>query len=80
MFPPERPDWTPEPTAEALRSLQAICSMSERDWELYRLSVVESMPDSPYKMAVIEGIRHKMEMLERFHAFGGGVAGNSGRG
>jgi len=37
--------------------------MTERDWELYRLSVAESMPDSPYKLAVIEGIRHKLEML-----------------
>jgi hypothetical protein len=38
--------------------------MTERDWELYRLSVAESMPDSPYKKAVIEGIRHKLEVLE----------------
>lgn len=39
--------------------------MTERDWELYRLDVVESMPDSQYKTAVIEGIRHKLEVLER---------------
>lgn len=39
--------------------------MTERDWELYRLSVVESMPDSPYKTAVIQGIRHKLAVLER---------------
>jgi hypothetical protein len=39
--------------------------MTERDWEIYRLNVVESMPDSPYKIAVIEGIRHKLEMLGR---------------
>jgi hypothetical protein len=38
--------------------------MTERDWELYRLSVAESMPDSPYKKAVIDGIRHKLEVLE----------------
>ena len=41
----------------------ALGSMTERDWELYRLSVAESMPDSPYKLAVIEGIRQKLEML-----------------
>ena len=38
--------------------------MTERQWELYRLSIVESMPDSAYKRAVLEGIRHKLRMLE----------------
>jgi hypothetical protein len=39
--------------------------MSERDWELYRLAVVECMPDSLYKIAVIEGIRHKLAVLDQ---------------
>jgi hypothetical protein len=39
--------------------------MTERDWEIYRLSIVESMPDSLYKTAVIQGIWHKLELLDR---------------
>jgi|HubBroStandDraft_4_1064222.scaffolds.fasta_scaffold914142_2 hypothetical protein len=39
--------------------------MTERDWEIYRLNVVESMPDSLFKIAVIEGIRQKLELLEQ---------------
>jgi hypothetical protein len=38
--------------------------MTEREWELYRLSMVESTPDSPYKQAVIEGIQNKLRVLE----------------
>jgi hypothetical protein len=38
--------------------------VTERQWELYRMSVVESMPDSPYKTAVLEGIRNKLGMLD----------------
>ncbi|MGD1093374.1 MAG: hypothetical protein ABSB35_15465 [Bryobacteraceae bacterium] len=38
--------------------------MNERQWELYRWSVVESMPDSPYKAAVLEGIKHRLLMLD----------------
>jgi hypothetical protein len=38
--------------------------MTERQFELYRLSVVENMPDSPYKRAVIEGIQHKLKTIE----------------
>jgi hypothetical protein len=37
----------------------------ERRWELYRLSVVEKMPDSDYKTAVLVGIAHKLKMLDR---------------
>jgi hypothetical protein len=37
--------------------------MSEHQWELYRLSVVEKWPDSPYKAATIAGIQHKLEMI-----------------
>jgi hypothetical protein len=38
--------------------------MSEMQWELYRLSVVEMWPDSPYKAATIAGIRHKLARIE----------------
>ena len=38
--------------------------MTERQWELYRLSVVEKWPDSPYKAATIAGIRHKLAVIE----------------
>ena len=39
--------------------------MTERQWELYRLSVVEKMPESDYKTAVLAGIAHKLTMLDR---------------
>ena len=32
-------------------------------WELYRLSVVEEWPESPYKAAVIGAIKHKLMIL-----------------
>jgi hypothetical protein len=38
--------------------------MTERQWELYRLSVVEQMPESAYKKAVIDAIQHRLKMLE----------------
>ena len=38
--------------------------MSERQWEMYRLSVIEGIPDSPYRAAVLEAILHKLRMLE----------------
>lgn len=37
--------------------------MTERQWELYRLSVVVDWPESPRKEAVIEAIRHKLMIL-----------------
>jgi len=40
----------------------------ERRWERYRLSVVEEMPDSAYKTAVLAGIAHKLKMLDRMEA------------
>jgi len=40
----------------------------ERKWELYRLDVVEGMPDSAYKTAVLAGIAHKLKMLDRMEA------------
>jgi hypothetical protein len=42
--------------------------MTERQWELYRRSVVERMPDSDYKVAVLAGIEHKLMMLDRIDA------------
>jgi hypothetical protein len=38
--------------------------MTEHQWELYRLSVVETWPNSPYKTATIAGIQHKLAALE----------------
>ena len=40
----------------------------ERRWELYRLSVAESMPESDYRTAVLAGIAHKLKMLDRMEA------------
>ena len=37
--------------------------MNERQWELYRLSVVESWEESPYKKAVSAAIEHKLMVL-----------------
>ena len=37
--------------------------MTERQWELYRLSVVEEWQESPYKAAVIGAIKHKLMIL-----------------
>ena len=37
--------------------------MTEQQWELYRLTVVEEWPESPYKAAVIGAIKHKLMIL-----------------
>jgi hypothetical protein len=37
--------------------------MNERQWELYRLSVVEKWAESPYKRAVSAAIEHKLMVL-----------------
>ena len=61
------PEWTPEHKPRLLfRSRQG--PMTEHQWELYRLSVVEGMPDSDYKTAVLAGIAHKLKMLDRIEA------------
>ena len=39
--------------------------MNERQWELYRLSVVETWSESPYKKAVSAAIEHKLMVLAR---------------
>ena len=38
-------------------------TMNERQWELYRLSVVEKWTESPYKRAVSAAIEHKLMVL-----------------
>jgi hypothetical protein len=42
--------------------------MTELQWELYRLSIVEAWPESPYKAATIFGIQHKMAAIEHAEA------------
>jgi hypothetical protein len=37
--------------------------MTEEQWELYRLNVVQEWPDSPHKAAVIAAIKHKLMIL-----------------
>ena len=38
--------------------------VTERQWELYRRSVVEKMPDSDYKGTVLKAIAYKLTRLE----------------
>ena len=40
----------------------------ERQWELYRRSVAEGMPDSNYKAAVLAGIEHALRKLDSIEA------------
>jgi len=40
----------------------------ERHWELYRRSVVEGMPDTEYKTAVLAGIDHHLTRLDSIEA------------
>ena len=39
--------------------------MNERQWELYRLSVVEQWSESPYKRAVSAAIEDKLMVLNQ---------------
>jgi len=48
--------------------------MTEREWELYRLSVVEAWPDSPYKTATIAGIQHRLAAIDHAEASRHGVS------
>jgi hypothetical protein len=50
--------------------------MTERQWELYRLSVAEKWPDSPYKTATIIGIQHKLAVIENAEAPKNGIGGD----
>jgi len=38
--------------------------MTERQWELFRLSVVETWPDSPFKAATIAAIQGKLAAID----------------
>jgi hypothetical protein len=40
----------------------------ERQWDLYRRSVAEGMPDSDYKAAVLAGIEHALMRLDSIEA------------
>jgi hypothetical protein len=40
----------------------------ERQWEIYRRSVAEGMPDSDYKNAVLAGIAHTLMRLDSIEA------------
>jgi len=53
--------------------------MNERQWELYRLSVVETWAESAYKKAVYAAIQHKLMILERDTAAGMNAAPTSRR-
>jgi hypothetical protein len=50
--------------------------MSERQWELYRLSVLETWPDSPLKAAIIAGIQHKLAAIDYAEASTDRASGN----
>jgi hypothetical protein len=43
--------------------------MTERQWELYRRSVVERMPESDYKQAALAGIKHRLLSLDYIEAY-----------
>jgi len=45
-------------------------AMNEHQWELYRLSVVETWAESPYKRAVSAAIEHKLIVLGQGKAAG----------
>ncbi len=40
-------------------------NMDERSWELYRLSVVQEMPDCCRKQAILTAIQHKLDLLSK---------------
>jgi hypothetical protein len=54
-------------------------AMNERQWELFRLSVVETWAESAYKKAVYAAIQHKLMILERDTAAGMNPASTSRR-
>jgi hypothetical protein len=51
----------------------------ERQWELYRRSVAEGMPDSDYKQAVLAGIDHALMRLDSIEASRCGLTDMPGR-
>ena len=55
--------WTPVQKRRDVLFPLSPMPMTERQWELYRLSVVDGWPESPYKAAVIGAIKHKLKIL-----------------
>jgi hypothetical protein len=55
--------WTPVQKRRDVR-FPLSPPMTEQQWELYRLSVVEEWQESPHKAAVIEAIKHKLMILD----------------
>jgi hypothetical protein len=51
----------------------------ERQWELYRRSVAEGMPDSDYKAAVLAGIAHALSRLDSIETSRCGLTDRPGR-
>jgi hypothetical protein len=51
----------------------------ERQWEPYRQSVAEGMPDSDYKRAVLAGIDHALMRLDSIEASRCGLPGLVGK-
>jgi hypothetical protein len=43
--------------------------MTERQWELYRRSVVERQPESEYRTSVLSSINRKLAMLDYMESF-----------
>jgi len=37
--------------------------MDERNWELYRLSVIDTMTDGPLKQALLNAVHNKLSIL-----------------
>jgi hypothetical protein len=61
-------EWPERPAGTS--SEEKGVTMNERQWELYRLSVVETWSDTPYKRAVSAAIEHKLMILEHHAAAG----------
>ena len=55
--------WTPVQKPRDVQFPLSPMSMTERQWELYRISVVEEWQESPHKAAVIGAIKHKLMIL-----------------
>jgi hypothetical protein len=46
----------------------------ERQWQLYRRSVAEGMPDSDYRTAVLAGIAHELMRLDSIDSLKRGLS------
>jgi hypothetical protein len=52
----------------------------ERQWQLYRRSVAEGMPDSEYKTAVLAAVAHALSRLDSIEASRCGLTDRQGKG